>query len=200
MPKAVSLPSGEISVTRPPTVSPRRLRETLADRDPVVAEIAERAGDDVFGDQRATTDVVGTDAAHQRAGGAGIAGRHDLRLDQRRRLGDVRHLAHLGGDRIEIGERVACAVHPEMAVEAEDAADQVGAEPVHHRHHDDQGGDPERDAEQREDRDDRNKAFLPPRPQIAERHHPLEGTEDHASEALSRTAGEGGRGRKPADG
>ena len=33
---------------------------------------------------------------------------------------------------------------------------------------------PERDAEQREDRDDRDEAFLPPRPQIAERDHPLE--------------------------
>ena len=59
---------------------------------------------------------------------------------------------------------------------------------------------PERDPEQREDRDDRDEAFLPPRPQIAERHHPLEGVEDHGKRAsLSRTA-ERVAGAKPADG
>ena len=81
--------------------------------------------------------------------------------------------------------------------------EQIGAEAVHHRHDDDQGGDAERDPEQRKDRDDRDEAFLPARPQIAERDHPLERVEDHASFArgaltrlallgtLSRNAGEG---------
>ena len=81
-----------------------------------------------------------------------------------------------------------------MAVEAEDAAEQLGAEPVHHRHHDDQRRDAERDAEQREDRDDRDEPFLPARPQIAERDHPLEGAEDHAS-SPSPACGRGGRER-----
>src|SRR5580693_6195903 len=65
----------------------------------------------------------------------------------------------------------------EIAVEAQDAGEQIGAKPVHHRHDDDQGGDTERDPEQRKDRDDRDEPFLPPRPQITERDHPLEGAE-----------------------
>ena len=81
------------------------------------------------------------------------------------------------------------AIDAEMAVEAEDAADQIGAEPVHHRHDDDQRRDAERDAQQREDRDDRDEPFLAPRPQIAERDHPLEGAEDHARYAVQRRVG-----------
>ena len=72
-----------------------------------------------------------------------------------------------------------CGIDAEMAVEPENAAEQIGAEAVHHRHDDDQRRDAERDAEQRKDRDDRDEAFLPPRPQIAERDHPLERVEDH---------------------
>jgi hypothetical protein len=41
-----------------------------------------------------------------------------------------------------------------MAVEAEDLVEQFMAEPVHHRHHDDEGGDAEHDAEEREAGDD----------------------------------------------
>ena len=66
-----------------------------------------------------------------------------------------------------------------MAVEAEDAAQQLGAEAVHHRHDDDERGDAERDAEQREDGDDGDEALLAPRAQIAERDHALERAEDH---------------------
>ncbi len=126
------------------------------------------------GDQLALADVLRADAAHQRAGGAGIGGRHDLPLDQRRRADHPRHLPHALGGGLETGQPRALAIDGEVSVEPENAADQLGAEPVHHRHHDDQGRDPERDAEQREDRDDRDKALGPPRPQIAERDHPLE--------------------------
>ena len=51
-----------------------------------------------------------------------------------------------------------------MPVKPEDAADELDAEPVHHRHDYDQGRDAEHDAEQRKDRDDRDEPFLPPCP------------------------------------
>jgi hypothetical protein len=54
-----------------------------------------------------------------------------------------------------------------MAVEAEDLVEQFLAEAVHHRHHDDQRGDAEHDAEEREAGDDGDEAFLATRPQIA---------------------------------
>src|SRR5262249_19447386 len=83
------------------------------------------------------------------------------------------------GNRVEIGERSGLAIDAEVAVKAEDAADQIGAEAVHDRHDNDQRRDAEGDAEQREDRDDRDEAFRPPRPQIAESDHPPERAEDH---------------------
>ena len=120
------------------------------------------------------------------------AGRHDLALDQRGDAGDTRECrGPCAAAASKSVKRAGLAIDREMAVEAEDAADQIGAKPVHHRHHDDQRRHPERDPEQRKDRDDRDKPLLPPRPQIAERDHPLEGTEDHAA-AVSRS-GEGGR-------
>ncbi len=92
------------------------------------------------------------------------------------------HLCRLG---VEIGKRAGLSINSEMAVETKDAAEEVGAKTVHHRHDDDQGGNPEGDPEQRKDRDDRDETFLPPRPQIAKRDHALECAEDHAGGTLS---------------
>ena len=47
----------------------------------------------------------------------------------------------------------------DMAANAENALDQLGAEAIHHRHHDDQRGDAERDADQRQPGDDRDEAL-----------------------------------------
>ena len=50
--------------------------------------------------------------------------------------------------RVVIAERALRGIDVEMAVEAEDAAQQLDAEAVHHRHDDDERRDAERDAEQ----------------------------------------------------
>jgi len=101
----------------------------------------------MVGDQPAGADVVGTDAADQGARGAGVARRHDLALDQGRRADHPGDLPHRPRGRVEISEMRALAIDREMAVEAEDAVNEIGAKPVHHRHDDDQGRHPERDAE-----------------------------------------------------
>ena len=49
---------------------------------------------------------------------------------------------------VKIGQPRTLAIDGQVPVEPENPADQLGAKPVHHRHHDDQGRDPERDAEQ----------------------------------------------------
>src|ERR1700722_20366576 len=72
-----------------------------------------------------------------------------------------------------------------MAVEAENLVEQLGAEPVHHRHHDDEGGDPEHDAQKREAGDDRDESFLAPGPQVAQRQHPFERRKGAGSGRLS---------------
>src|SRR6266568_631439 len=64
-----------------------------------------------------------------------------------------------------------------MAVEAQNLVEQLLAETVHHRHDDNQGGHAEHDPEERKSGIDRNESFLPPRPQVAKRQHPLERSE-----------------------
>ena len=72
-----------------------------------------------------------------------------------------------------------------MAVEAEDLVEQLLAETVHHRHHDDQRRDAEHDAEERKAGDDRDEAFLAARAQIAPGQHPLEGRKRRGSDWLA---------------
>ena len=76
--------------------------------------------------------------------------------------------------RLIVGERRFQRLHQQVAVEAEDLAEQFLAEAVHHRHDDDQGGDAQHDAEEGEAGDDRYESFLAPRPQVAQRQHPFE--------------------------
>ena len=74
-----------------------------------------------------------------------------------------------------VGERRFQRLHQQVAVEAQDLAEQFLAEAVHHRHHDDERRDAKHDAEEREGGDDRNKSFLAPRSQVAQRQHPFNG-------------------------
>ena len=72
-----------------------------------------------------------------------------------------------------------------MTIEAEDFVEQFLAESIHHRHHDDEGRNPEHDPEEREPRNDRDESLLAPRPQIAQRQHPFERRESVGSGLLS---------------
>ena len=64
-----------------------------------------------------------------------------------------------------------------MALEAQDLVQQLGAEAVQHRHHDDERRNTQQDAEEGEERNHRDEAFPPPGAEIAHRQHPLEGRE-----------------------
>ena len=63
--------------------------------------------------------------------------------------------------------------------------EQLLAEAVHHRQHDDQRRDAEHDADEGEAGDDRDEALAPARAQIAPGEHPLEGGEGRAVAALA---------------
>ena len=65
----------------------------------------------------------------------------------------------------------------QMAVEAQNLGQQLLAKAVHHRHDDDQRGDAQHDAEEGEPGDHRDESLFAPRPQIAQRQHPLERSE-----------------------
>src|SRR5579863_10072192 len=75
-----------------------------------------------------------------------------------------------------------------MAVEAEDAAEELLAEAVHYRHGDDERRDAERDPRQRENGDDRDEAFLAARAQVAEGDQALERTKGHQGAATRLSA------------
>src|SRR6185312_16744508 len=62
----------------------------------------------------------------------------------------------------------------EVAVEAEDFREQLGAKTVHHRHHDDERRHAERHADQGQRGDDRDEGVAAARAQIAPRQHPFE--------------------------
>ena len=67
-----------------------------------------------------------------------------------------------------------CLVERCVAGKAQDLVEKFGAEAIEHRHDHDQRRHTQQDAEEREQRNDRDETFLAPRPQIAERQHPLE--------------------------
>src|SRR5258708_27845578 len=90
---------------------------------------------------------------------------------------------------IKIRNRAAITLHNHMPPNAKDARQKLMPESVHYRHHDDQHGDADRDSQQRNDRDDRDEAFLSFCTEITERQHPFEQRES-ASAPLA--AGPGG--------
>ncbi|MNX83834.1 hypothetical protein D3C86_1156120 [compost metagenome] len=61
-----------------------------------------------------------------------------------------------------------------MAVDAENAGNQLRAEPVHDSHDDDKRRHAQHDADKGKTGDDGNECFLAPRPQIAPGHHAFE--------------------------
>ena len=123
--------------------------------------------------ERALADIVGN-AAHQYARRIEGRRRQRLPLDDRRGKQDARHFRNPLGHSLPIGERLLQRLDQEVAVDAQDLVQQLLAETIHHRHHDDEGGDAKHDAEKRESGIDRDEALLPPRTQIAQREHPFE--------------------------
>ena len=81
------------------------------------------------------------------------------------------------GDLGVVGQRPVDRRHEDVAVDADDLVEQLLAEAVHDRQHDDERRDAEHDAEEREAGDDRDEALAPARAQVASGEHPFEGGE-----------------------
>ena len=186
MPNAVAAPCGEISVSSEPTER-EAPRQSDANGDRVVAlELIQRARQHMIAHRVQRLQIRLTDAAHEAAGRLPCpSAQQNLAIDHRNHRDDIRDLADLAGNVVVVGKLAAGAIHAEMAVEAEDAREQVHLEPAHHAHHDDQRGDAERDADQRKDRDDGDEALASPGAQIAAGDRAFEGSE-HALRRASR--------------
>jgi hypothetical protein len=159
-------------------VQRQELGEPLADhhRLPLV-EAVERAAGDVAGDRAEPRQIGGAHAAHLHPGRVERRGGERLSLDHRGGEDHARDPGDPLGDLLVVGQRGIERLDQDMAVEAEDLVEQLRAEAVHHRHHGDQGGDAQHDAEEREQGDHRNESLPPARPEVAQRQHPFEGSE-----------------------
>src|SRR6185437_8474392 len=170
MPIGVTAPRGVTGVQR------KLIGEPAADGDALaLVETLERALLDVLGDRGEVVEIVGANAADQNPGCVERRGCQRLAIDNRRGEPDAGNLADAVGDVLPVGQRRFQRLHQQMSVEAENLVQQFLTEAIHDRHHNDQGGDPKHDAEEREARDDGNEAFLATRTQIAPRHQPFEG-------------------------
>ncbi|MCY1235541.1 hypothetical protein D9M72_481610 [compost metagenome] len=130
----------------------------------------------MVGNRLHLAEIVGADAAHQRTSRTiADALRQNLALDQRDCHGDALDARELGRQLRIVVERPVDRLDDHVTVDAENARDQLGAEPVHHGHDDDQRRDAEHDADEGEAGDNRNEGFLAPGTQVAPRHHALKG-------------------------
>ena len=172
-------------------------RQPGADDHRIVApEILQRAGPQAVVDGGQLGHVLRPHAPHHHPGigvDPGIGGHH-LPVQHRQRLDNARYPGDAGGGGIIAGHRPHFGLDGDMAGQAQDGLQELHPEPVHHAHHDDEGGHPQGDPDQREQRDDRDEAFLALGAQVAGRDHPLERREN-ACPAF----GLGNRRRRPGD-
>ena len=179
-PSGVTLPRGETSVRLLPIVRPRIGGEPRADGDAVATRRNSSSVPSLtlLAMPRTCGRSCVADAAHQRRRStcsaplasawpsiSGIA--ETTPGTSAMRVGDLGVVGELGVHRLQ----------DEVAVEAEDLVDELGAEAVHHRHDDDQRRDAEHDAEEGEAGDDRDEGLAPARAQIAPGDHPFEAGE-----------------------
>ena len=180
VPNGVLAPRGETSVMVPPTLT----RSSWASRVPMampscLSKPSSVPSLDVLGDERAAPSSRSSSRPRTLPPSAS-AGVEAMTWPSIRGTACLtpatpsRRLATSG----VVGKLVgAYFVGNDMAVEAQDLVEQLLAEAVHHRHHDDERGDAQQDAEEGEAGDDRDEAFLAPRPQVAQGQHPLERSE-----------------------
>ncbi len=157
-------------------------RQAAAHHHEIAAVVAlpeplDRPGMDVVDHRSHPLQVLGPDAPDDGAGDA-LPQRHGLGLDHGDSLGHAPDLAD-PGDRLVDARRVVeqTAGDVEVAVEAQDLAEQLGPEPVHHRHDDDQHRHRRHHAEERDHRDESHPALLAPGAQVTQRDRPLPGRE-----------------------
>ena len=141
-----------------------------------VVEALQAAALDVARDGADLVEVLAPDAAHQHAAAGAAIGRRGegLPLHQGNRRPDPGDLRQALGQVGIVGEELVDRRDEDVAVDADDLRQQLGAEAVHHRQHDDQRGDAEGDAEEREERHHGDAAAPAPGPQVAPGDDPLE--------------------------
>ncbi len=157
VPAAVNVPCGVMTTT----VSPRRTpsaRARSAPRtmpNPSGLERVERARAHVLADVGDRALARRIDAADERAAVHAAGREHRLPEHVRRRRPHARVLERRPRDSRVVGER-RHAADLDVRGDGEDPGAELLLESVHHRQHDDQRGDAERDARHRHERDERD--------------------------------------------
>ena len=131
-----------------PDLEAERYREPVADNDAVFGQITQAAGGDVARDIGLLQQIRVALAANLNANPVPGHRGDGLPFDQGKGLGHARKLRD-GTSQIAIFDNAATvAIDGHCAVKAQDLAQELGPEPVHDRHHDDQGGNTKRDPQQ----------------------------------------------------
>jgi hypothetical protein len=161
VPAGVTVPCGVIATTVSPTRTPSARASSAPStmpNSPALRSASEpRACAADVGDRVLARRV---DAAHEHAA-VDVAGRqHRLAGDERRGAGHARVAERRLRDALPVGER-GHAAHLDVRRDRQDAVAQLLLEAVHHRQHDDQRGDAERDAGHRDQRDERDERVAP---------------------------------------
>ena len=103
------------------------------------------AGEHIRRDRLVRPDILDAHTAHEHAFEAAVRCRHQRRLDERKRGGDAGCLLRSVSDLLPALEPAVIADHDGVSVEPDDLVEQLGAEAVHHAHHDDQRRNSKRD-------------------------------------------------------
>ena len=158
------------------------LRQPRADRHAIAARRDGRdtAREHMARDHRIFADVLEPHPSHEHALDASVGGSHQRLFDQRQRRRDSGQFLRLVRNVLPVGQAAVIALDDRMAVEAHDLVEQLGAEAVHHAHHDDQRGDSKRHGEQADRRDKEDEPFALAGKQVAASDRALVPIEDHS--------------------
>ena len=177
-PKGVCVPLGGEERHLVADLHAEGLGQLLADRQPgVVVETVERPLPDIALDAGQALEVGLRDAAHQGAGLLLLRGNAGRVLDHGKGEGDAGNFFQIVRDFAVIGQGRVDRLDENMAVDADQLGNHLVAHAVHHRHDDDQGHHPDRDAGDGEPGDRRRQPAAPARAHVAQGQHALIGAE-----------------------
>ena len=158
----------------------QRVGKPRSNDDPArLVEVRKRPVADVARDGFQGVQILGSQAAHDDAGRIGLRRNHHLPFDHRQREFHAGHGVEPVGSRDEIVERAGERPYDHVTVEPKDLVEQLLAEAVHDREHDNQGRDAEHDAQHAEEGDDGYAALLAPGPKVAKGEQPFEWRKRH---------------------
>ncbi len=145
------------------------LGQSRADGDAIASHVIEGAAKHGVAEQWLGLKVLCPHATHDNPTGSTTQSNQRLSFNDGKYVVNTINLPGKTGQIVIIGHRPGIAADIGMAVQPQHPVEQLVPKAVHDAHHHNQGSYPKGNAEQRENRDDRDEAFLAACAQIAKR-------------------------------